>query len=171
MVSFLTLICDIFLDYFCCCSIANRPDIIAIAPTFSAPQPLFHLGKLPKYQSAGNTFQNIYNLRGRKPWWSGNENMNMVAIGTQRNYFKTVFFGNFPDYFTHTIAYFYIRQNIMSIFYNPNKMIFYYIPHMGGYGIFWHMPRLYHNSLTRVGGYPPTTPLRCSPPQGDGVND
>jgi len=171
VVSFLALVCYIPFDYIRSCAITYRSDIIAIAPEFSAPQPLFHFGKLPKYLPAGNAFQNIHNLRGRKSWWSGNENMNMIAVRTQRNYFKTVFFSNFPNYFTDTITDFYICQNIMSIFYNPNKMIFYYIPHMGGYGIFWHMPRLYHNSLTRVGEYPPTTPLKCSPPQGDGVND
>ena len=171
MVSFLSLIRYIPFDYVRGSTIANRANIVAVSPKFTAPQPLFYLGKLLKQLPARDTFYNIHDLWGWIPGRSGEENVDVVAIRTKRYYFKTVFLGNFPNYFTHTIADFHIRQDIMTIFYNPNKMILDYIPRMCGYGVIWHMPRLYHNSLTRVGGYPPTTPLKCSPPQGDGVND
>jgi len=163
VVCFLPLIRYIPLDYIRGCAVANRSDIIAITPKFTAPQSFFHFGKLLKYLPTGNTFQNIHNLRGRKSWRSGNENMKMIAVGTQRDYRKTVPFSNFPNNFIHRVADCRVRQNVMSIFYNPNNVIFYYIPRMCGYGIIWHMPQLYHNTLTRAGGYPPANPLNMFP--------
>ena len=144
MVSFLSLIRYIPFDYIRGGAVADRADIAAVSPKLPAPQPLFHFGKLLKQLSARNAFHNIHNLRWRKPGWSGQKNMNMVAIGSQRNNRKTVSFSNFPDDLINCVADCRIRQNIMSIFYNPDEMILDYIPRMGGYGVIWHMPQLYH---------------------------
>ena len=163
MVCLLPLVHYIPLDYIRSCPVAHRSDIIAVTPKFTAPQSFFHLGKLLKYLPAGNALQNIHNLRGWKPWRSGNKNMNVVAVGAQRDYRKTIPFSNFPNDLVYCIADCHIHQNIVPVFYNPNNVILYYIPRMCGYGITWHMPRLYHNTLTRAGGYPPANPLNMFP--------
>ncbi len=171
MVCFLSLIRYIPFDYIRGRAVANCSDVIAVSPKLTAPQSLFHLGKLLEHLPARNAFQNIHNLRGRIPGRGGQKNVNVIAVGGQRNYRKTISFGNFPDDSIDCVANYHLRQNIVTIFHNPDEVIFYYIPRVCGYGITWHMPQLYHTALTRVGGYPPTTPLICSPPQADGVND
>ena len=144
MLSFLSLVCYIPFDYIRSCAIAHRADIIAISPEFTAPQSFFHFGKLLKHLSARNAFHNVHNLRWRISGRSRQKNMNVVAVGSQRNYRKTIPFSNFPNDFIYCVANCHIRQNVVSIFYNPDKVIFYYIPRMCGYGVIGHMPQLYH---------------------------
>ena len=144
MACFLALIRDIPFDYIRSRAVSDCPDIVAVAPELPAPQSLFHFGKLLKYLSAGNAFHNVHNLRWRIPGRGGQEDMDVVTVGGQRNYRETIFFSNFPDDLIDCVADGHIRQNIMAIFYNPDKVILDYIPRMRGYGVIWHMPQLYH---------------------------
>jgi len=100
-----------------------RPNIIAITPKLAAPEFILHLRMYPKYLLRRKTFQNLCNTRGRILWERSKKQMNVIPVCPQCIQFKLISGTNFCNHLFHRLIDALVKQQILPILHNPNKMI------------------------------------------------
>jgi len=123
MFRFLPLLLNVsFNDTFCHFS-ANGADIISLTPKLTTPQLSFHFRMKTKNFFCRQTFQNLDNSCRRISRRSAQKQMNMIPVCSKRFKFKTMSVTDLQKNSFDSLFQRRFKQQIFSVFDNPNKMI------------------------------------------------
>jgi len=118
----MSLIFDVFSNYFCGYFVTNTTDKIAVVPQFPCPKLLPQIGELIEYFTGRDTFHYLYHPRWRVPGRYFYKYVNMVFHNFHRIYPEIIFLSNLIKYDLQVIRNLSV-QNMFPVFWYPYQVV------------------------------------------------